>query len=69
MTVDRGLEDELVGRIAQLGPPHEMRLDRFDHGQHRIDEDADLVKIKAGGQEVSDGTSGDCAELHSGAES
>ncbi len=46
-----------------------MRLDRFDHGQHRIDEDADLVKIKAGGQEVSDGTSGDCAELHSGAES
>jgi hypothetical protein len=42
LAVDGGFEDELVGGIAQLWPPHEMGLDRLDHGQHRIDKDADL---------------------------
>jgi hypothetical protein len=27
-----------------------MRLDRLDHRQHRIDEDADLVEIEPGSQ-------------------
>ena len=52
LAVDSRLEDELVGRIAQLRSPHEMRLDRFNHRQHRIDEYADLVRLEPGGQPV-----------------
>ena len=36
--------------IAQLRAPHEMCLDRFDHGQNRIDKDADLAKIEPSSQ-------------------
>jgi hypothetical protein len=52
LAVDSGLEDEFVGRIAQLWPPHEMRLYRLDHRQHRVDEDADLVDIEPRSQLV-----------------
>jgi hypothetical protein len=33
---ERGdFEHHLIGRIAQERPPHEMALDRLDHGEHR----------------------------------
>ena len=61
-TVHRGFQHHLIGRVAQLGPPDEMREHGFDQGEHTVDEGLDVGVLEAGGEGVL-GSAANCFVL------